>query len=227
MAVPEGAGVSSLVAVTSGLICGLTTGEFYYLQRASEVADGRSGMFRLSHTWSAEGQTAPVSFMSLSPSEDQLSAVFANCQLYSVEIAAPTDLKHDDMKPVVSSFHGPGAITGLDVCIRKPLAITCSLDRTVRVWNYQDRTLDSQKVLFQAAAAALAARSTRCTQHAARSPPRSVRTPHAPRTPPLLFTTNMATRARPSRLFRRTPTRSRSIPRACMSSSASAISCGS
>jgi cilia- and flagella-associated protein 57 len=151
MAVPEGAGVSSLVAVTSGLICGLTTGEFYYLQRASEVADGRSGMFRLAHTWSAEGQTAPVSFMSLSPSEDQLSAVFANCQLYSVEIAAPTDLKHDDMKPVVSSFHGPGAITGLDVCIRKPLAITCSLDRTVRVWNYQDRTLDSQKVLIQAA----------------------------------------------------------------------------
>jgi len=149
MAVPEGAGVSSLVAVTSGLICGLTTGEFYYLQRASEVADGRSGMFRLAHTWSAEGQTAPVSFMSLSPSEDQLSAVFANCQLYSVEIAAPTDLKHDDMKPVVSSFHGPGAITGLDVCIRKPLAITCSLDRTVRVWNYQDRTLDSQKTFSE------------------------------------------------------------------------------
>eukprot|EP00619_Florenciella_sp_RCC1007_P004291 CAMPEP_0205936896 /NCGR_PEP_ID=MMETSP1325-20131115/42662_1 /ASSEMBLY_ACC=CAM_ASM_000708 /TAXON_ID=236786 /ORGANISM="Florenciella sp., Strain RCC1007" /LENGTH=48 /DNA_ID= /DNA_START= /DNA_END= /DNA_ORIENTATION= len=47
MAIPEGVGVSSLVSVTSGLICGLTTGEFYYMQRASDVADGRSGMFRM------------------------------------------------------------------------------------------------------------------------------------------------------------------------------------
>ena len=26
-------------------------------------------------------------------------------------------------------------VTGLDVCIRKPLVATCSLDRSVRIWN--------------------------------------------------------------------------------------------
>ena len=75
--------MSSLVAVTSGVVCGLSNGHFAYMQRATEVAEGRSGMFRLAHMWSAEGQSAPVTFLSLSPSEDQLSAVFANCQLHT------------------------------------------------------------------------------------------------------------------------------------------------
>ena len=41
----------------------------------------------------------------------------------------------------MASFHS-GAITGLDVCVRKPLVVTCGLDKTVRVWNYQERTLE-------------------------------------------------------------------------------------
>jgi len=31
------------------------------------------------------------------------------------------------------------AVTGLDTCIRKQLIATCSLDKTVRIWNYNDR----------------------------------------------------------------------------------------
>jgi len=31
-------------------------------------------------------------------------------------------------------------ITGLDVCIRKALVATCSLDKTVKVWNYSEYT---------------------------------------------------------------------------------------
>nr|XP_023959645.1 cilia- and flagella-associated protein 57 isoform X2 [Chrysemys picta bellii] len=37
------------------------------------------------------------------------------------------------------------AITGLDICIRKPLVATCSLDRSVRIWNYETNTLDLYK----------------------------------------------------------------------------------
>lgn len=36
-------------------------------------------------------------------------------------------------------------ITGLDVCIRKPLVATSSLDRTVRIWNWQDTALELVK----------------------------------------------------------------------------------
>ncbi len=31
---------------------------------------------------------------------------------------------------------------GMDVCVRKPLIVTAGADRTVRVWNYQDRSAE-------------------------------------------------------------------------------------
>lgn len=29
------------------------------------------------------------------------------------------------------------SITGVDVCIRKPIIATCSTDRSVRIWNFE------------------------------------------------------------------------------------------
>jgi len=40
---------------------------------------------------------------------------------------------------VLTSFHS-GPILGLDVCVRKPLVVTCGIDKSVRVWNYLDKT---------------------------------------------------------------------------------------
>ena len=37
---------------------------------------------------------------------------------------------------LAQSFHS-GQVTGLDVCLRKPLVATCSNDRSVRIWNYE------------------------------------------------------------------------------------------
>jgi WD40 repeat protein len=42
---------------------------------------------------------------------------------------------------VICSFHS-GPITGMDICIRKQLVVTCSKDRTIRIWNYALRTLE-------------------------------------------------------------------------------------
>jgi len=36
------------------------------------------------------------------------------------------------------SFH-QGEITGMDLCMRKPIIATCSLDKSVRVWNYENK----------------------------------------------------------------------------------------
>lgn len=36
-------------------------------------------------------------------------------------------------------------ITGMDVCIRKPLIATCSTDRSVRIWNYAEPALEFMK----------------------------------------------------------------------------------
>lgn len=30
----------------------------------------------------------------------------------------------------------------MDVCLRKPLVVTCGEDKSVRIWNYQEKTLE-------------------------------------------------------------------------------------
>ena len=47
-------------------------------------------------------------------------------------------------EPLYTPFHSD-KITGLDVCIRKSLVATCSMDKTVRIWNYVDNTLENSK----------------------------------------------------------------------------------
>jgi WD40 repeat protein len=41
----------------------------------------------------------------------------------------------------MTSFHN-GRITGLDVCLRKPIIATCGSDKTVRIWNYVTRQVE-------------------------------------------------------------------------------------
>lgn len=48
------------------------------------------------------------------------------------------DGSEDHFVPLCGGFH-QGAVTGLDVCLRKPLIATCSADHTVRLWDYNER----------------------------------------------------------------------------------------
>lgn len=41
------------------------------------------------------------------------------------------------------SFHH-GEVTGMDVCIRKPIIATCSTDKSIRVWNYENKSVQQQ-----------------------------------------------------------------------------------
>ena len=45
---------------------------------------------------------------------------------------------------MIQPFH-TDKITGLDICIRKNLIATCSKDKTVRIWNYSDMSLEAMK----------------------------------------------------------------------------------
>ena len=83
-------------------------------------------------------------FMStcLSQSEDYLYCVTKQNQLKKVDIplydGADTTPKFED---VHCEFHNQ-EITGLDVCIRKQLIVTCSRDRSVKIWNYVNKTVE-------------------------------------------------------------------------------------
>jgi hypothetical protein len=49
---------------------------------------------------------------------------------------AQADENH--FEPLATPNHSAG-ITGLALCVRKPLAATCGADRSVRLWNYLER----------------------------------------------------------------------------------------
>jgi WD40 repeat protein len=38
-------------------------------------------------------------------------------------------------------------ITGLDVCIRKQLVVTCSTDKSIKIWNYNTKKLEISQII--------------------------------------------------------------------------------
>ncbi|KAJ3293662.1 Cilia- and flagella-associated protein 57 [Borealophlyctis nickersoniae] len=86
-----------------------------------------------------------VIHMALSSGEDNLVVTSEGSQIWSIVLAS-TEMKGDDSKfePFSHPFHH-GPITGCDTCIRKPLIVTCSSDRSVRVWNYLESSSELVK----------------------------------------------------------------------------------
>ncbi|TYZ58912.1 hypothetical protein PybrP1_009516 [[Pythium] brassicae (nom. inval.)] len=108
----------------------------------------------------------------VSPSEDAVVAALSSGQLLTFpyqhhvggalsastsatlaagdEPASAGAARSEDVEFVLSAFHRPSDggllhVTGMDVCVRKPILVTCGLDRSVRVWNYLERTCEVAK----------------------------------------------------------------------------------
>lgn len=93
-----------------------------------------------------------VMSIAVSPSEEYAVVALNTNQVVRVRLTSSDLLKQDEMTShmLVDAFHRQGLgnmarITGLDVCVRKPLVVTCGLDRSVRVWDYLDNRNDLTK----------------------------------------------------------------------------------
>lgn len=64
--------------------------------------------------------------------EGMIVCTMSNKQLLKVGITSKK------VQKLICGFHSKG-ILGLDVCVRKPLIVTCSEDGTVRLWNYLEK----------------------------------------------------------------------------------------
>lgn len=89
-----------------------------------------------------ECQGSEIVSTCLSQSEDYLYCITKENQLKKVDIplydGAETTPKFED---VHCAFHTE-EITGLDVCVRKQLIVTCSKDKSVKIWNYVTKNLE-------------------------------------------------------------------------------------
>ncbi|KAM9008065.1 cilia- and flagella-associated protein 57 isoform 2-T2 [Ara ararauna] len=81
-----------------------------------------------------------------SPSEETMVVNTHKNQLY-VFTMFTTDFMKERIayfKYLTFPLHS-ASITGLDICVWKSILATCSLDRSVRIWNYQTNTLELYK----------------------------------------------------------------------------------
>ncbi|ETV69937.1 hypothetical protein H257_14532 [Aphanomyces astaci] len=151
----DGQYCSSLLAYSKGFVCGGSGG----VVRIYEKSDDSREHFKRTKVFSIDGNPQCIQHLAISPSEDTLICSLENNQLYMLTLSSTDILKEDAMnfELVSTAFHRPGQngahITGLDTCIRKPLIVTCGVDKSVRVWNYSDKSTDILKFFKEEALA--------------------------------------------------------------------------
>mmetsp|Transcript_38583 Transcript_38583/g.62503 ORF Transcript_38583/g.62503 Transcript_38583/m.62503 type:complete len:1299 (+) Transcript_38583:248-4144(+) len=133
-----------LVAGTSGLISIFDKTD-QKLRVSSGSMDGRDLYVQSKTLHTNLGPT--ITSLAVSPSEEVLTACLSNNQVAHMSLANVDMVKEESeaFTYLSCAFHS-AAITGMDVCVRKPLLATCSADNTVRLWNYLDRTCELAKV---------------------------------------------------------------------------------
>jgi len=153
--------VRSLLCVTAfskGFIAGSEKGMVTFYERSEDAKE----MFRKTKEVrldAAAGNSVllgpgvgAVTAMTVSPSEETLAIATSHNQLLTLSLS-PTDLLKTEESAVdnaLTSFHS-GPIYGLDVCVRKPLVVTCGFDKSVRIWNYIDKTQELCKFFSEEA----------------------------------------------------------------------------
>ena len=72
--------------------------------------------------------------MALSSTDDCIVFTTENNQLMKVHVNVEKPLDDSKYEYLVYPFHSR-AISGMDICVKKNLVATCSIDKTVRIWN--------------------------------------------------------------------------------------------
>ncbi|KAH9271594.1 hypothetical protein BASA83_006204 [Batrachochytrium salamandrivorans] len=93
-----------------------------------------------------------VTEMTPTASEGTLLVTVDTNQVFKISLSVSDLAKAEDFRfDAFSEAYHYGSVTGLDLCIRKPLIVTCSPDKSIRIWNYQTGTCELQKFFAEEA----------------------------------------------------------------------------
>ena len=143
----DNAVMSTVAAFSKGFICGGEGGQIRVFERSD---DGRDP-YKHAVTLDIGGRStnSRVCCLAVAPSEEHLIVTTDDNQMYVTQLSNLDIVKSEDSSFTVlgTSLHAPSVsgtrtITGMDTCIRKPLLCITGADKSVRVWNYMNKTLD-------------------------------------------------------------------------------------
>ena len=141
--VPDSHNVTSIIPYSKGFIASCGRGRAFLYEKTDEKEQYRKAReIKIPPDQASNDPTKNedqiILSMSISPSEETLLAVTNWQQIYQL-VFSNIDVgkaDHAEFEYMNFSYHH-AAVTGVDVCIRKPLAATCSTDRSVKIWNVE------------------------------------------------------------------------------------------
>eukprot|EP00743_Colponemidia_sp_Colp-15_P006147 GILK01006607.1.p1 GENE.GILK01006607.1~~GILK01006607.1.p1 ORF type:complete len:1413 (-),score=360.36 GILK01006607.1:147-4334(-) len=139
----KGIPIHTVKTFSKGFIVGGDDGLLALWERAEESELDGATLFDFNRLWHA-GRSSAVTALSMSHTEDVLACSFKSndigiCSLSNMYLNSEAELQ---FKFISTGFHA-GPVTGLDVCMHRPLFVTCCRDDgTVRIWNYATKNCE-------------------------------------------------------------------------------------
>uniref|UniRef100_T1J5P9 WD repeat-containing protein 55 homolog n=1 Tax=Strigamia maritima TaxID=126957 RepID=T1J5P9_STRMM len=142
---PLNSPVNFIQSYTKGLFVSCGSGCVYFFEKVQdekETTYRQTKMLSIPQDPLCADPTRPeeqiCSFLTISPGEELCVVSTNQLQLFLMNLTTFDIYKsfqvHFDF--LVTPFHSK-SIVDLDICIRKPLAVTCSADNSIRLWNYE------------------------------------------------------------------------------------------
>ncbi|XP_064521570.1 cilia- and flagella-associated protein 57 isoform X2 [Pseudopipra pipra] len=140
--------ISAVAAYSKGFACSPSPGVVLLFEKTK----GQEAYEESQEIWLPQDQfrTEPkksdrqdITCICFSPSEETMVISTNKHQLYMFPMVSTKLIREKTSYFAYLNFplHSD-SITGLDMCIWKPILATCSLDRSVRIWNYKTNTLE-------------------------------------------------------------------------------------
>ncbi|XP_034550436.1 cilia- and flagella-associated protein 57 isoform X2 [Notolabrus celidotus] len=140
--------ITAIVSYSKGFACSFGPGTVYLFEKNEEEGYKRVREIQIPPDPSCSELTPAgcqvIDTMCISPAEETVAISTDRGQLYSFSLSTVEGNKGDHFEFLSQSFHSK-SITGLSICVRKPLVATSSLDHSVRIWNYETKVLELYK----------------------------------------------------------------------------------
>ncbi|KAJ3346258.1 Cilia- and flagella-associated protein 57 [Entophlyctis luteolus] len=137
---PNGAlKVPSILWLTSfpaGFMAATSTGLVVQFEKTDDAV-----MYKKNKEFVLE-QDVEVKCITMNPTDESAVCTTSNSQIYLISLDAES-IKGEEIKceRLSQPFHH-GGISGMDACTRKPLIATCGVDKSIRIWNYMENSME-------------------------------------------------------------------------------------
>ncbi|KAJ3026946.1 UNVERIFIED_CONTAM: Cilia- and flagella-associated protein 57, partial [Siphonaria sp. JEL0065] len=130
--------IETITAFSGGIMAGTSTGFCVLFEKTDD-----NFLYKKNKEFLLE--ESAVNCIAMSPTDDVAICTMANSQIYLVTLDADSS-KGEEIKcdRLCQPFHH-GHIVGMDTCARKPLIATCGTDKSIRIWNYIENTIEVLK----------------------------------------------------------------------------------